>query len=78
MQIVIIDKLRRGEAFSLNLADDRTVVMMWLTQNSPLQFVYGGNRRPRINWRWVELLAAEAGYRGALELLPEPAESGAD
>jgi hypothetical protein len=72
LQIVIIDKLRRRESFAFNLRSDGTIVMMWLTCSAPLQFVYEGNRRPRINWPWVELLAAEAGLRGTLELLPEP------
>lgn len=75
LQIVIIDKLRRHEAFALNLNTDRAMVTMWLTCYTPLQFVYEGNRQPRINWRWVDLLAAEAGFTGMLELLPEPVEA---
>jgi hypothetical protein len=74
LQIVIIDKLRRDEAFALNLRSDREVVMAWVSRSTPLQFIYEGNRRPSINWTWVELLATEAGFRGSLELLPEPVE----
>ena len=74
LQIVIIDKLRRGEAFGLNLGSDRRMVTMWLSRFSPLQFVYEGNRRPSINWTWVELLATEASFRGSLELIAEPVE----
>jgi hypothetical protein len=74
LQIVIIDKLRRGEAFALNLRSDRQMVMTWVSKSTPLQFIYEGNGRPSINRTWVELLATEAGFRGSLDLLPEPAE----
>jgi hypothetical protein len=50
------------------------MVMTWVSRSTPLQFIYEGNRRPSINWTWVELLATEAGFRGSLELLPEPVE----
>jgi hypothetical protein len=71
LQIVMIDKMRRRENFGLNLADDKNVLMMWVSQSTPLQFVYEGNRQPTINWAWVELLAGEAGVTGVLELLDE-------
>lgn len=74
LQIVIIDKLRRHEAFALNLRSDGGTVTMWLNNSSALQFVDEGNRQPHINWPWVELLAGEASFRGILELLPEPVE----
>jgi hypothetical protein len=74
LQIVIVDKLRRRESFGLNLKSDGTMVTMWLSCYTPLQFIYEGNRQPRINWRWVDLLAAEAGFTGMLELRPEPTE----
>jgi hypothetical protein len=74
LQVVIIDKLRRGETFELNLRTDRQMVMTWVSRSTPLQFIYEGNRRRSINWTWVELLATEAGFRGSLELIPEPAE----
>ena len=74
LQIVIIDKLRRHEAFALNLRSDAGMVTMWLNNSSALQFIYDGNRQPHINWPWVELLAGEASFRGILELLPEPIE----
>jgi hypothetical protein len=74
LQIVCIDKLRRRENFALNLRSENHIVMMWVTCSTPLQFVYEGNRRPRINHPWVELLAGEASLTGTLELLPEPLE----
>jgi hypothetical protein len=74
LQIVVIDKLRRQEKFVLNLRNGHALVTMWLNAYTPMQFVYEGNRPPRINTAWIELLAGEAGLTGVLEMLPEPAE----
>jgi hypothetical protein len=74
LQIVVIDKLRRQEKFILNLNNGHGLVTMWLNAYTPMQFVYEGNRAPRINIAWIELLAGEAGLTGVLELLPEPPE----
>ena len=35
LQIVIIDKLRRGESFSLTLVSENRLVMMWLNAATP-------------------------------------------
>ena len=72
--VVVIDKLRRQEKFVLNLSNGRGLVTMWLNAYTPMQFVYEGNRPPRINTAWIELLAGEAGLTGVLEILPEPPE----
>ena len=48
---------------------------MWLNRWTALQFVYEGNRHPRINLPWVELLAAECWFTGTLVLPPEPVEA---
>ena len=74
LQVVVIDKLRRQEKFVLNLHNGRGLVTMWLNAYTPMQFVYEGNRPPRINTAWIELLAGEAGLSGVLEMLPEPPE----
>lgn len=73
LQMVIIDKLRRGESFALTLSDGDRTVMMWLNPYTALQFVYHGNRRPAINREWVEELAINAGVTGVLMLSHEPA-----
>jgi hypothetical protein len=72
LQVVVIDKLRRQESFSLSLTDGRRVVMMWVTPFSPMEFVYGGSRRPTLNQDWLEALAHHAGLTGTLAVLPEP------
>ncbi len=80
LQIVVIDKLRRQEKFVLNLMSGQALVTMWLNCYTPVQFVFEGNRPPRINNAWIELLAGEVGLTGVLQVLPEPSElqQGAD
>jgi hypothetical protein len=73
LQLVIIDKLRRGESFALTLSDGDRTLMMWLNPYTALQFVYHGNRRPAVNREWLEELAINAGVTGVLMLVPEPA-----
>jgi hypothetical protein len=72
LQVVIIDKLRRGESFSLSLSDGKRLAMMWLSPFTPLQFVYQGSRSARLNRAWIEELATHAGVSGVLNLSPEP------
>lgn len=72
LQVVIIDKLRRGEHFALTLADGDRVVMMWLNPSTAMQFIYRGSRRMPLNRAWAEELATNAGLTGVLVLSPEP------
>jgi hypothetical protein len=74
LQLVIIDKLRRGECFALSLSDGERVAMMWLSPFTPVQFIYHGSRRVRVNRLWVEELATNVGLTGVLGLSPEPPE----
>ncbi|WP_394552496.1 ATP-dependent DNA ligase [Agromyces sp. MMS24-JH15] len=76
LQVVIIDKLRRNESFELALQRNGVLVSMWVNCQMPIEFVYEGNRQPRINWRWAQVMSAEAGFSGTLRLLPEPVEAG--
>jgi hypothetical protein len=73
LQVVIIDKLRRGEHFALTLVDGRRVLTSWVSPRTPIEFIYRGNRRPSLNHAWLEDLACEAGLTGVLTLVPEPA-----
>lgn len=77
LQLVIIDKLRRGECFALSLSDGDRVALMWLSPFTPLQFIYHGSRKVRVNRAWVEELATNAGLTGVLGLSPEPPEDAA-
>lgn len=75
LQVVIIDRLRRGEKCTLRLEAGRgQSVELWLTPAVPLEFVYWGNRNPRLNTAWVEQLALIASTVDGLSVLPEPPE----
>jgi len=74
LQVVIIDKLRRRECFTVSLTDGNRLALMWVSPFTPLQFIYHGNRPVRVNRAWVEALATNAGLTGVLALSPEPPE----
>lgn len=76
LQIVIGNKLRRGESFffswriSPSLGQGRTTV--WLHPYVALTFTFHGSRHPAINRAWIEALATTANSQPGLYLLPEP------
>lgn len=72
LQVVIIDKLRRQERFPLVLQDGRQERVIWMSPETPLQFVYHGNRHPVLNRAWLEVLAEAAGSTQGLTVVPEP------
>lgn len=78
LQVVITNKLRRGESFSFTWRDDvstgggRTAV--WLHPALALTFSFSGSRSPSINRSWVEALAITANSPAGLYLVPEPPE----
>lgn len=77
LQIVITDKLRRGEPLTLTWRDatstggGRTAV--WISRNSSLVFRYHDSRQPGINRDWLEALAVAANAVAGLRLVREPA-----
>ena len=74
LQVVIIDKLRRDERFPLVVDDGKHERVIWMTPETPLQFVYHGNRYPMLNRVWLEQLAEAAGSTRGLTIVPEPPE----
>jgi hypothetical protein len=72
LQTVILDKLRRNESFAFDVYDSKHWVTVWVSQRTPLEFRYSGNRHPALNRDWLELLADEVGMHGVLRLVPEP------
>jgi len=72
LQVVILDKLRRNESFALDLWDSKHWSTIWVSQRTPLEFVYAGNRRVSVNREWLEETADEVGIHGVLRLTPEP------
>ena len=72
LQVVMINKLRRQESFSLTIENKDRLISVWITPTTPLAFVYGGNRRPTLNKLWIEKLADTANQTGGLRVIPEP------
>ncbi|WP_308493513.1 DUF7882 family protein [Microbacterium terrisoli] len=76
LQFVIVDKLRRNEAFPFTWFDDpsygqgRTTV--WLSSQANIVFKYYGSRQPELNRAWLEALAVEANSLSGLRLTREP------
>jgi len=77
LQIVVADKLRRGEPFAFSWRDDPSTgdgrTTIWINQGSSLVFKYHGSRAPRVNRAWLEVLAIAANSVGGLHLVSEPA-----
>lgn len=78
LQVVIANKLRRGESFLFTWKDDASIgdgrSAVWLNPTLPLAFKYYGSRAPAINRAWVEVLARTANSTSGLYLVAEPAE----
>lgn len=76
LQVVITQKLRRGEPFPFtwrndsSLGDGRTTV--WLHPHASLVYKYSGSRQPSMNRAWLEALTQAANSTGGLHLVPEP------
>ncbi len=76
LQVVITQKLRRGEPFPFtwrndaSLGDGRTTV--WLHPSASLVYKYSGSRQPQLNRAWLEALTQTANSTGGLYVVPEP------
>lgn len=79
LRVAILNKLRRGESFSLTWehgiqnGSGRTTI--WLHPSIPLQFVFSGNRAPQLNRVWVEQMLQAAASTAGLRHVPEPSET---
>lgn len=77
LQVVIANKLRRGESFvftwrdDVSLGDGRSSV--WLNPTIALAFKYYGSRPPALNRAWIDALAITANSPTGLYVVPEPA-----
>jgi hypothetical protein len=64
LQIVIVNKLRRGESFLMSWKDSADVgsgrSAIWLHPNVLLHFKFEGSRVPTINEEWLAELAHSA------------------
>ncbi|KQM82259.1 hypothetical protein [Agromyces sp. Leaf222] len=78
LRIAILNKLRRSESFSLTwehgVANGSGRTTLWMHESIPLQFVFSGNRPPKLNRLWIEQLLLTANSASGLQYVPEPDE----
>jgi hypothetical protein len=76
LQVVVVNKFRRGECFAFSLpsspADGTGRQTLWLHPTIPVQFSFYGSRMPAMNRTWIEQLMNEANSGRGLTLTPEP------
>ncbi|WP_394554174.1 ATP-dependent DNA ligase [Agromyces sp. MMS24-JH15] len=76
LRFAILNKLRRSESFAMTWehgvenGSGRTTI--WLHPSIPLQFVFSGNRPPKLNRLWIEQLLLTANSASGLHYVPEP------
>lgn len=71
LELVIVTKLRRREAFAMSWVESqdngRGRSTLWLDAAIPLRFYFHGGRAPAIDREWVErLMTAASSARGLL------------
>jgi hypothetical protein len=75
LQIVIVQKIRRGESFLMSwrdapeTGDGHSAIWIHPTQN--LYFKFSGSRNPSINQEWLEKLMASANSSRGLLVMRE-------
>jgi hypothetical protein len=78
LQLVISEKLRRGECFHFTWKDDASIgdgrTSVWVHPNLNLTYKFYGGRRPAINRAWIQALMYTANSPTGLYVVPEPAE----
>ncbi|WP_199706318.1 DUF7882 family protein [Amnibacterium setariae] len=64
LQVVIMQKFRRGESFPMSWADSPAIgdgrSAMWLTPTTPIFFTFAGSRVPVIDQEWIDRLSRSA------------------
>ncbi len=74
LRIVVMNKLRRGEAFmfDVEIGDGSGRRSFWVHPSVPMQFHFYGSRQPKINRAWIEELMLAASGPAGLTIVPEP------
>jgi hypothetical protein len=79
LQIVIGNKLRRGEPFYFTWVNDASTgggrTTVWVHARASLVFKFHGSRTPQINRFWIEELLRTANTPSGLMVVPEPPDS---
>jgi hypothetical protein len=75
LQLVIVQKLRRGESFMLSWQDSAGVgsgrSSIWLNPAIPLYFKYAGGHAATLNRQWIEDLSRLANSAQGLAIVSE-------
>ena len=78
LKVVILSKVRRGEAFAFsweyNAAAGRGHSSIWIHPTIPLQFDFAGSKEPRLNRAWVEELVRLSNTPAGLRVTAEPSD----
>ena len=76
LQIVICNKLRRNERFTLTLSPadgfSGSETVLWFASSLPVRFSYASAAHLDINTAWLYQLADAACSRTGLRIVPEP------
>lgn len=79
LQVVITQKLRRGESFLFTWRNDASLgdgrIAVWLHPQSTLVYSYSGSRHPTLNRTWLEQLTQAANSNAGLHTIPEPSDA---
>lgn len=79
LQLVISNKLRRGEPFHFTWREDPSVgdgrTSVWVHPAASLVYRFYGSRRPALNRAWLEALTITANSPSGLYVVPEPADA---
>jgi len=75
LRAAMFTKLRRGEAFMLDIeiGGGHGRRSFWIHPSVPIQFHFVG-RPPRLNRAWIDAMVRLASGAGGLEIPPEPVE----
>jgi hypothetical protein len=76
LQVVILTKLRRHEAFAFTWDDGGRATVCWINPSLALEFIYSSIVRPHLNHEWLEMMATSANTNAGLVVMPEPASNG--
>lgn len=76
LQIVIVQKIRRGESFLMSWGDSAGMgdghSAIWIHPTHNLYFTFVGGTNPRINEAWLGELTRSANSAGGLLVTEEP------